>query len=129
MMTVIVSLKKTYEEQAKHVIYSLWTNRVTKTIIVVDEDIDPRDHERVYWAIATRSDPERDVIKGSGYCTTGPSREKYSATSWTKMGIDATEPMQGYPDVVRPSDEMMARARARRGELRKSGARKLRTGT
>ena len=129
MMTVIVSLQKTYEEQAKHVIYSLWTNRVTKTIIVVDDDIDPRDQERVYWAIATRSDPERDVIKGDGYCTTGPSREKYKATSWTQMGIDATEPLQGYPDVVRPSDEMMARARSRRGELRKSGARKLRTGT
>ena len=129
MMTVIVCLKKTFEEQAKHVIYYLWTNRVVKTVIVVDEDINPRDAEQVYWAIGTRSDPERDVITGDGYCTTGPSPEKYGSPTWKKMGIDATEPLTGYPDVVRPTDEMMKRVRGRRAELRKSSATKLRTGT
>ena len=129
MMTVIVSLKKTFEEQAKHIIYSLWTNRVVKTVIVVDADINPRDADRVYWAIGTRCSPERDVIKGDGYCTTGPSREKYGSPTWQKMGIDATEPLTGYPDVVRPTDEIMEQIRKRRNELRKSATTKLRTGT
>ena len=60
MHTVIVSLKKTYEERAKHVIYALWATRSAKTVLVVDDDIDPRNQEQVYWAIANRSHAPRD---------------------------------------------------------------------
>jgi 4-hydroxy-3-polyprenylbenzoate decarboxylase len=34
----------------------------TKMIVVVDPDIDIRDWKDVMWAVATRSDPSRDVM-------------------------------------------------------------------
>lgn len=117
MHTVIVALRKTYEEQAKHVIYALWSSRVVKTVIVVDEDVDPRNAEQVYWAIANRSHATHDVITGDGFCTIGPSPGKYGDAVGVKLGIDATAPLRGYPAMSRPSAEMAARVRARWQEL------------
>lgn len=34
----------------------------TKMIVVVDEDIDPRDWDDIAWALSTRMDPARDVM-------------------------------------------------------------------
>jgi 4-hydroxy-3-polyprenylbenzoate decarboxylase len=33
----------------------------TKFVIVVDDDVDPRDWQDVIWALTTRMDPARDV--------------------------------------------------------------------
>lgn len=126
MHTIIVSLRKTYEEQAKHVIYALWATRGAKTVIVVDEDIDPRDAEQVYWAIANRSHAPHDVITGDGFCTIGPAPAKYGPAVGVKLGIDATAPLRGYPAMSRPSDETMARVRARWAELAGGGKATLR---
>ncbi|HAC34899.1 MAG TPA: hypothetical protein DCF45_10315 [Gammaproteobacteria bacterium] len=118
MHTIIVSLKKTYEEQAKHVIYDLWSTRSGKTVIVVDDDIDPRNSELVYWAIAQRCHASRDVMVVDGMCTIGPSTQKYPGSDIAnKMGIDATAPLQGYPAMSRPTSEMMERVEKRWGEL------------
>jgi 2,5-furandicarboxylate decarboxylase 1 len=126
MHTIIVALRKTYEEQAKHVIYALWATRGAKTVIVVDEDIDPRDAEQVYWAIANRSHAPHDVITGDGFCTIGPAPAKYGPGVGVKLGIDATAPLRGYPAMSRPSEETMARVRARWSELAGSGKATLR---
>ena len=130
MHTIIVSLKKTYEEQAKHVIYDLWSTRGGKTVIVVDDDVDPRNSELVYWAIAQRCHASRDVMVVDGMCTIGPSTEKYGTGQIAnKLGIDATAPLSGYPAMSRPRPETMARVNERWGELTSSKASRLRTGT
>ncbi len=128
MHTVVVSLKKTYEEQAKHVIYALWATRSAKTVIVVDDDIDPRNQEEVYWAIANRSHAPRDVIMGDGFGTIGPATNKYGDTVGSKLGIDATAPLKGYPAMSRPRPEMAERVRQRWAELTASQKTKLRRG-
>jgi len=115
--TVIVSLKKSYEEQAKHVMYELFTSRLVKTVIVVDEDVDPRNFEQVFWALANRFHADEDIVTGPGACTIGPSAQKYNSKHAIKMGMDATEPLTGYPAISRPRPEMMDKVRARWGEL------------
>ena len=127
MHTIIVSLKKTYEEQAKHVIYDLWSTRSGKTVIVVDDDIDPRNSELVYWAISQRCHASRDVMIVDGMCTIGPSTMKYPGSDIAnKMGIDATAPLSGYPAMSRPHPEMMERVEKRWGELTTPKTDKLR---
>jgi len=115
--TVIVSIKKGYDEQAKHVIYALLADRLSKTIIVVDEDINPRNLEQVFWALANRFHPSRDVIIGEGFGSIGPSHLKYQDLYTNKMGIDATEPLCGFPKLVRPSSEVMDKVEKRWQEI------------
>ncbi len=124
--TVIVSMKKTYEEQAKHVMYELFTSRLVKTVIVVDEDVDPRSYEQVFWALANRFHADEDIVTGPGACTIGPSAQKYDSKHAIKMGMDATEPLEGYPAISRPRPEMMDKVRARWGELMTPRASKMR---
>ena len=129
MHTILVSLRKTYEEQAKHVIYDLWSSRTAKLVIVVDEDVDIRNSEQVYWAMAQRCHASRDVIIGDGFCTIGPSASKYGEQVANKMGIDATEPLKGFPRMSKPRPEMVDRVNKRWDELTRSRAPRLRTGT
>lgn len=61
----IVSIDKRYPGQAKRVMMALWGMlpqfSYTKMIIVVDDDIDPRNWDDIQWALATRMDPSRDL--------------------------------------------------------------------
>ncbi len=62
----IVSIRKSYPGQARRVMMGLWGMlpqfNYTKTIIVVDDDIDVRDWRDVAWAVATRLDSSRDLV-------------------------------------------------------------------
>ncbi len=62
----------------------------TKTIIVVDDDIDVRSWDDIAWAIATRMDPARDlmVLKDTpmDYLDFASAKEGLCG----KLGIDAT---------------------------------------
>lgn len=91
-----------------------------KVIVLVDDDIDPRDLDSVVWAISTRMEPHRDIHinqgKGTGldHSAVPPGerrrgiREGISASS---ILIDATLKW-GYPPVALPKKEFMDRARA-----------------
>jgi 4-hydroxy-3-polyprenylbenzoate decarboxylase len=61
----VVSMKKAYPGHAKRVMLAVWSYlrqfMYTKWVIVVDDDIDPRDWKDVMWAVSTRMDPARDV--------------------------------------------------------------------
>ena len=35
-------------------------------MVCVDDDIDARDHRQVLWAVATRSQPDRDTVTLEG---------------------------------------------------------------
>lgn len=61
----VVSIDKRYPGQARRVMMALWGMlpqfSYTKMIIVVDDDIDPRNWDDIAWALATRMDPGRDL--------------------------------------------------------------------
>jgi 4-hydroxy-3-polyprenylbenzoate decarboxylase len=62
----VVSIRKRYPGQARRAMMALWGMlpqfNYTKTIIVVDDDIDVRNFADVAWAVATRMDPSRDLM-------------------------------------------------------------------
>jgi 4-hydroxy-3-polyprenylbenzoate decarboxylase len=61
-----VSIAKRYAGQARRVMMGLWGMlpqfSYTKTIVVVDDDIDVRSGADVLWAVSTRADPGRDIV-------------------------------------------------------------------
>lgn len=62
----VISVDKRYPGQARRVMMALWGMlpqfSYTKMIIVVDDDINPRNWDDIAWALATRMDPGRDVM-------------------------------------------------------------------
>lgn len=64
-----------------------------KYIVVVDSDIDPFNEEQVLWAVATRTQADRDmdVIKNVKASALDPSQTEDVTTA--KMIIDATKPV------------------------------------
>jgi len=90
----VVQIAKRYPGQARRVMMALWGMLAqfsyTKTIVVVDEDINPRDWNDIAWAMATRMDPARDVLvlenTPMDYLDFASPREGLAG----KLGIDAT---------------------------------------
>jgi 4-hydroxy-3-polyprenylbenzoate decarboxylase len=62
----VLSIRKSYPEQARRVMMGFWSLLpqfvMTKVVIVVDDDINAREWSDVVWAIATRMDPSRDLL-------------------------------------------------------------------
>jgi 4-hydroxy-3-polyprenylbenzoate decarboxylase len=62
----VVAIRKQYLGHAKRVMFGIWSFlrqfMYTKFIIVVDEDVDPRNWQDVIWAMSTRMDPARDTV-------------------------------------------------------------------
>jgi 2,5-furandicarboxylate decarboxylase 1 len=78
-----------------------------KQVVVVDEDVNPRDYLEVEWAVTTRCQPDKDmiVIPALRGQPIDPSAGEGFATA--KIGIDATRPKKdgfekvGFPEAVR----------------------------
>ncbi|MBI3091004.1 MAG: UbiD family decarboxylase [Candidatus Tectomicrobia bacterium] len=93
---VVVQLAKRRQTKARAIFdYLLLNNRSLKTAILVDEDIDPFVFADVEWALGTRFQPSRDLyvrenVEGWGI---DPSAGEDKRTS--KLGIDATAPLEG----------------------------------
>ncbi len=90
----IISIKKRYPGQAKKVMMGLWGMgqlSLTKTFVVVDDDINVHEMNDVIWAITTRADPARDtiIINNTPTDTLDPASPLVNLGS--KMGIDATQ--------------------------------------
>src|SRR5204863_813605 len=91
--TAYVSIRQSRPGEAKHVIpIALGVDHYVKLVIVVDDDIDVFDESDVLWAVATRMQPDRDlvVISGSLGALLDPSADERGVTA--KLGIDATRP-------------------------------------
>lgn len=83
--------------QARNVaLAALGAHPSLKRVVVVDEDIDVHDAEQVEWAIATRVQPDRDVVvvPGARGSSLDPSRRATDSTT-AKWIIDATIPPGG----------------------------------
>lgn len=89
---MILSIRKSYPEQAKKVMHAVWglgQMMFSKCIIILDEDANIQDLKEVAWRTFGNVDPKRDIVFADG-----PVDElDHSASSdffGSKMGIDAT---------------------------------------
>lgn len=91
-----VQVKKSNDAEPKTIIATaLSSDYRVKHVIVVDEDVDIWDDQQVLWAVATRSQWDRDLVVIPGMMGTrlDPSAD---GTSTTKGGIDATKPFDSF---------------------------------
>ncbi len=121
-----ISMKKSHSAQPWQALNAAIARDpvVGKVVIVVDDDIDPRDPDSVIWAICFRMQPHRDMritqgkrigldhsaiapgLEYKGLQRKGPQLEAASSA----MLIDATRKWD-YPPVSLPKREFMERAR------------------
>jgi 4-hydroxy-3-polyprenylbenzoate decarboxylase len=115
---VIISIDKRYPGHARKIMHAVWglgQLMFSKTIVVVDKDVDVHDLREVAWIAGTHIDPARDVE-----ITRGPVDDLDDAAELPafggKMGIDATRKWasEGYtrswPPRIKTSDEAARRA-------------------
>jgi len=89
---VLVSIDKRYPGHARKIMHACWglgQLMFSKTIVVVDKDVNVHDLSEVAWIVGTHMDPVRDV-----QMTKGPVDDLDDAAELPayggKMGIDAT---------------------------------------
>ena len=91
----VISINKRYAGQARRVMMGLWSMlpqfNFTKLIILVDAHINARNWSDVMWAVATKTDPARDLLlidrTPIDYLDFASPLEGLGG----KMGIDATD--------------------------------------
>ncbi len=95
----VVSMRKEYPGHAKRVMMGVWSFlrqfMYTKFVIVVDEDVNPRDWQDVIWAISTRMDPARDTVIIENTPIDYLDFASPVAGLGSKMGMDATNKWPG----------------------------------
>ena len=111
---VVVSIKKTYPQQAKKVMHAIWgmgQMMFTKMIIVVDEHVNVQDMNEVWWRVYNNIDARRDIVMVDGPLDV--LDHSSPMPNWgTKVGIDATKawPAEGYtrewPDEIQMSADI-----------------------
>jgi 2,5-furandicarboxylate decarboxylase 1 len=108
----VVSIRKRTEGDGKLALAAMLSSRIgIKFAIVVDEDIDVRNALDVEWAMATRSQFDRDsVTLNNAPHVIDPSVVKRDGRTTAKFGIDATRPIVSpYPDVCDVPREVLER--------------------
>ncbi|MGA3038371.1 MAG: menaquinone biosynthesis decarboxylase [Vulcanimicrobiaceae bacterium] len=107
----IVSIRKSYPGHAFKVMNALWglghMMMLTRTLLVVDADIDVHDIRQVAWFALNNVDAKRDLIVMPGPVDDLDHSGSYLAALGHKIGVDATRkgPGEGYerewpPDMV-----------------------------
>jgi UbiD family decarboxylase len=108
--TCFVSIEQRLKGQGKNAIMAVFgADLYIKRVVVVDHDVDVYDDRQVNWALATRSQPDRDmiVINGARGSDLDPSTSGDDGFT-SKWGIDATAkplleeftPRHHFPDNV-----------------------------
>ena len=107
-----VSIAKRTPGQAKNAICAAFAaDMLLKHVVIVDDDIDIFDEERVLWAISNCFQADRDlvVIANAQGSELDPSAGPGGVNA--KMGLDATKPLEGFPPELRVPEEVMKRIR------------------
>jgi 4-hydroxy-3-polyprenylbenzoate decarboxylase len=128
---VLVSIDKRYPGHARKIMNAFWglgQLMFSKTIVVVDGDVNVQDPSEVAWIVGTHMDPQRDI-----QFTQGPMDDLEAASSipayGSKMGIDATRKWASegftreWPTRLRTTEEAGRRAARIWDEIRKLPAR------
>jgi 4-hydroxy-3-polyprenylbenzoate decarboxylase len=122
---VMVSIKKTYPQQAKKVMHAIWgmgQMMFTKMIIVVDEYVDVQKEKEVWWRVFNNIDAKHDIVMVEGPLD-ALDHSSPMAKWGTKIGIDATKtwPEEGHtrewPDEINMSDDIKKLVDAKWQEL------------
>ena len=101
-MIAVIAMKQAYESEARNVIATMLGSRRNKIIIVVDDDIDIFDMEKVLWAVATRSQADEDVVIFPRLVATAMDPSVRKLRVGAGLGIDATRPFgQPFPEMVK----------------------------
>lgn len=100
----VVQIDKKTEEDGAKVIDWLLSYPFTKIGVVTDTDVNIAELDEVAWAIATRVQPDKDVVIRSGLpgsmidpSTSGlgtTTELSFKVTQTAKIGIDATKPLK-----------------------------------
>jgi 4-hydroxy-3-polyprenylbenzoate decarboxylase len=115
---VIIAIDKRYPGHARKIVNAVWglgQLMFSKTVVVVDKDVNVHDVSEVAWIVGTHMDPVRDV-----QMTKGPVDDLDDAADLPayggKMGIDATRKWasEGYtrtwPARIRTTEQAARRA-------------------
>jgi 4-hydroxy-3-polyprenylbenzoate decarboxylase len=122
----VVSIRKQYAGHAKRVMFGLWSIlrqfMYTKFIVVVDEDIDPRNWPDVVWAMTTRMDPVRDTVLVENTPIDYLDFASPVSGLGGKMGMDATNKWPGetsreWGTPIKMDEDVKKRVDAMWGEL------------
>src|SRR5690606_31346699 len=122
----IVSIRKRYAGQARRLMLGLWSvlpqMSYTKYLVIVDEDIDVRSWRDVVWAISTRADPSRDIVRIGDTPIDYLDFASPKAGLGGKLGIDATskigsETEREWGRVIESDPVVVARVDAMWSEL------------
>lgn len=117
----VIQIRKTHPAEPWKALYGAANldNHIGKIIIVVDEDIDPRDPDSVNWALSFRMQPHRDTkvtygkipsLDRSASPAGAPDARYPLPHGCSSLLIDATIKWP-YPPVSLPKKEYMERAR------------------
>lgn len=122
---VMVSIKKTYPQQAKKVMHAIWgmgQMMFTKMIIVVDEHVDVQKEKEVWWRVFNNIDAKHDIVMVEGPLD-ALDHSSPMAKWGTKIGIDATKTWteeghtREWPDEINMSDDIKKLVDAKWQEL------------
>ena len=98
----VISMKKQYPGHAKRVMLGTWSFlrqfMYTKFVVVVDDDVNPRDWNDVIWAMTTRMDPVRDTTLVDNTPIDYLDFASPISGLGGKMGMDATNKWPGETD-------------------------------
>ncbi|MFT7267156.1 MAG: 4-hydroxy-3-polyprenylbenzoate decarboxylase [Porticoccus sp.] len=98
----VVSMKKKYPGHAKRVMMGVWSFlrqfMYTKFVVVVDDDVNPREWNDVIWAITTRMDPKRDMVVIDNTPIDYLDFASPVSGLGSKVGFDATNKWPGETD-------------------------------
>jgi 2,5-furandicarboxylate decarboxylase 1 len=109
----VVSLDQPAPGEARKAMFAIWAAvNLVKQVTVVDDDVDPWDADSVEWAIATSSDPHRDLVIVPGVRADRSEPLERDGTV-TKLGIDATRRSSDRLDWTRAVVPETALSRAR----------------
>ncbi len=91
-------------------------------VVVVDDDIDPADMDKVVWAMCTRFDTQEglEILKGCWSTTLDPMVYSESDRRNTRLVIDACKPWHRrdtFPEVVRNSKPLDEHIRSKFAEI------------
>lgn len=115
----ILKIDKSYPGQARRAMLAFWSLlpqfSMTKYVIAVDKDIDITDWDEVMWAVATRSDPERDLLVLEGTPVDQLDFASPRVGLGGKLGIDATlkiggESQRAFADRLTMPEDVETRA-------------------
>lgn len=110
---VFVKIKKEYPMQARRVMSAIWgagQMAFSKTIVVVDDDVNVHDEQEVMFMVGANVDPRRDIMFTDGPVDILDHASPYYAAG-SKMGIDATRKIPGE-GIVREFPERLTMPRA-----------------